>query len=58
MSKVKPIDQKMTYLKREDIINARNYEYSRGELADISMRKFDRALKKGDLSGFANVTYF
>lgn len=58
MCKVTPINQKMTFLKLEDIVKARNYEYSKGELADISMRKFDRALKKKDLSGFANVTYF
>tara|TARA_B110000285_G_C15051306_1_gene577141 strand:- start:507 stop:731 length:225 start_codon:yes stop_codon:yes gene_type:complete len=48
----------MTFLKKEDIVKARNYEYNKGELADISMRKFERSLKKGDISGFANVTYF
>jgi hypothetical protein len=48
----------MTFLKKEDILKARNYEYNKGELADISMRKFERSLKKGDISGFANITYF
>jgi hypothetical protein len=48
----------MTFLKKEDIIKARNYEYNKGELADISMRKFERSLKKNDLSGFNNITYF
>ena len=32
MSKVPAINQEMTFLKREDIMNARNYEYSTGEL--------------------------
>lgn len=58
MSKVQAINQKMTFLKKEDIIKARNYEYNKGELADISMRKFERSLKKNDLSGFNNITYF
>lgn len=48
----------MTHLKKEDINNARNYEYNTGELASIAMKRFERCLRKNDLSGFSNVTYF
>lgn len=52
------INQEMTYLKKESIQNARSYTYSKGELASIAMKRFERALKKNDLSDMPNVTYF
>ena len=48
----------MTFLKMEDIKEARTYTYKKGELEKIVWNKFERALRKKDLSEFPNVTYF
>ena len=42
----------------EDIKEARTYTYKHGELEKIVQNKFERALRKKDLSEFPNVTYF
>lgn len=42
----------------EDIKEARTYTYKQGELEKISWNKFERALRKRDLSEFPNVQYF
>jgi len=52
------VDNEMVELKREDIDKAKNYIYKEGEAAKISNRRFEKALKTGDLSGFPNVLYF
>jgi hypothetical protein len=42
----------------EDIREARTYNYKEGELEKIAWNKFERALRKRDLSEFPNVRYF
>ena len=56
--KAPKINQEMTFLKKESIQTARSYTYNKGELANIAMMRFERALKKNDLSDIPNVTYF
>jgi len=53
-----PVNNEIVYLKEEAIKKAKNYIYKAGEAAEISNRKFEKALKTGDLSGFPNVLFF
>ena len=55
---VQQVNKEMTFLKMEDIKDARTYTYKHGELEKIVQNKFERALRKKDLSEFPNVTYF
>ena len=55
---VQQVNKEMTFLKMEDIKEARTYTYKQGELEKIVQNKFERALRKKDLSEFPNVTYF
>ena len=55
---VQQVNKEMTFLKIEDIKDARTYTYKHGELEKIVQNKFERALRKKDLSEFPNVTYF
>lgn len=55
---VQEVNKEMTFLKMEDIKEARTYTYKHGELEKIVQNKFERALRKKDLSEFPNVTYF
>ena len=43
--------------KQKDIVQARNYIYKQGEAEGIAIRKFDIALKEGNLKNFPNVSY-
>lgn len=52
------MNKEMTYLKMEDIKEARTYTYKNGEKEAMVWNKFERALRKKDLSDFPNVTYF
>ena len=52
------VSKEQFQIKLEDIDEADNYNYREGEAEGIALKKFERALKLGDLHEFPNVTYF
>ena len=52
------VSKEQFQIKLEDINQADNYNYKEGEAETIALKKFERALKLGDLHEFPNVTYF
>lgn len=56
--RVPQVTKDKVYMKQCDLKHARNYVYKKGEVEQITTRRFERALKTGDLREFPNVKYF
>ena len=56
--KVDQVNLEQIELKTQDIHRARHYIYQKGEAEKISNKKFDRAIKDGNLHIFPNVSFF